>query len=208
MKDRLGTKRRRLERVKLLEAAWEDWINLCRVREELAELPKIEVFPADGISRLEKLQEGKRLLNNHKVGLVHKIEQSEKQLGSIEVQQEWLDAAEDVRLLNRGLDRFSASRQELTELQPRLEQEKESLAKELNALGPNWNLEILSNFDASISAREEIHRNQERRSAAWPMPRALWSKRRQGQGKQRRRQSKFQSRRKRTLVSCWNVGAA
>ncbi|MDH3949991.1 MAG: AAA family ATPase [Deltaproteobacteria bacterium] len=162
MKDRLGTKRRRLERVKLLEAAWEDWINLCRVREELAELPKIEVFPADGISRLEKLQEGKRLLNNHKVGLVHKIEQSEKQLGSIEVQQKWLDAAEDVRLLNRGLDRFSASRQELTELQPRLEQEKESLAKELNALGPNWNLEILSNFDASISAREEIHRNQER----------------------------------------------
>ncbi|MGW8222802.1 MAG: AAA family ATPase [Syntrophobacteria bacterium] len=166
MKDRLLTKRRRLERVKLLEAAWEDWINLCRVREELAELPKIEVFPADGISRLEKLQEGNRLLHNHKVGLVHKIEQAGKQLGSIVMQQRWLDAAEDIRLLNRGLDRFSASRQELTELQPRLEQEKESLAKELTALGPNWNLEMLSNFDASISAREEMHRSQERLTQA------------------------------------------
>ena len=98
--------------------------------------------------------------------MAHKIEQSEKQLGGIEVQQRWLDAAEVIRLLNRGLDRFSASRQELAEFQPRLEQEKESLAKELNALGPNWNLEILSNFDASISAREEIHHSQERLTQA------------------------------------------
>jgi uncharacterized protein YhaN len=149
-----------------LEAAWEDWGSMCKVREELAELPEIEIFPADGISRLEKLQEVNRLLNTHKSELLHKIEQTEKQLSSTEVEQSWLDAAEQIRLLNRGLERFSTFRQELTELRPRLEQERNSLDKELNALGPHWNLEILSNFDASISAREEIHRYQEKLAQA------------------------------------------
>jgi uncharacterized protein YhaN len=162
VKDRLRSKRRRLERVKLMEAAWSDWINLCRVQEELAELPRVEVFPAEGINRLEKLQESNRLLTTHKGELVHKIGQTEEDLAGTEVQQNWLGAAEQIRLLHRGLDRFSASRQELTELRPRLELERSALEKELKGLGPQWNLETLNSFDVSISAREEIHLYQEK----------------------------------------------
>ena len=161
-KSGLELERRRLDRVKLLERAWEDWIGLCRSQEELANLPEIAVFPADGVNRLEKLQERNRLLNTQKGELVHKIEQVEKDLDGLEARPQWLTAAEQIRLLERGLARFSTVSQDLIEIRPRLENERKLLENDLKGLGPDWQLEQLDHFDASVSAREEILRCQER----------------------------------------------
>jgi uncharacterized protein YhaN len=161
-KSGLELKRRRLDRVKLLERAWEDWVSLCRSQEELANLPEIEVFPADGVSRLEKLQERNRLLTTQKGELVHKIEQVERDLDGLEARPQWLAAAEEIRLLERGLAHFSAASQDLIEIRPRLENERKLLENDLKGLGPDWQLERLDHFDASVSAREEILRCQAR----------------------------------------------
>jgi hypothetical protein len=56
------------------------------------------------------------------------------------------------------LERFSAASQELVKIRPRLENQRESLENDLKSLGPNWRLEHLDRFDASVSAREEILR--------------------------------------------------
>jgi uncharacterized protein YhaN len=161
-RDSLDRKRRRLDRVRLLERGWEDWISLCRIRKEISDLPKIEVFPADGVTRLEKLQERDRLVQTHRGELVHKIEQVEKDLDGLEVRPQWLSAGEQIHLLERGLERFSAASAELTEIRPRLENQRKSLENDLKGLGPDWQMERLGQFDASVSAREEILRCQER----------------------------------------------
>ncbi len=161
MKDHLGARRRRLERVKLLEAAWKDWISLCGIQEELLELPEIKLFPPDGVNRLEKLQERNRLLDIHGAELVRKIEQVEKDLNGLEVRPQWLSAGEQIRLLERRLERFTAASQELIEIRPRLEYERDSMENDLKDLGPDWQMEMLDQFDVSVSAREEIRRCQE-----------------------------------------------
>jgi uncharacterized protein YhaN len=160
-KDSLDRKRRRLDRVRLLESGWEDWVSLCRIREEIANLPKIEVFPTDGVTRLEKLQERERLLKTHRGELVHKIEQVKKDLHGFEERPEWLSVGEKIHLLERGLERFSAANVELTEIRPRLENQRKALENDLKGLGPDWQMESLDQFDASVSAREEILRCQE-----------------------------------------------
>jgi uncharacterized protein YhaN len=162
MKDGLNISRRRLERVRLLEAAWKDWIGLCGVQEELEELPKIEIFPPDGFSRLEKLLERIRLLDTHRGELVLKIEQVAKDLSGLEVRPQWLEASEQIRLLERRLERFSVTKKELMEIRPRLITERNSMENDLKELGPDWQPERLDQFDVSVSAREEIHRFQER----------------------------------------------
>jgi len=161
-KSGLELKRRRLDRVKLLERAWEDWVSLCSSQEELANLTKIEVFPADGVNRLEKLQERNRFLNTQQGELVYKIEQIEKDLDGLESRPQWLAAGEQIRLLERGLARFSAASKDLIEIRPRLENEWRLLENDLKGLGPDWQLEHLDHFDASVSAREEILRCQAR----------------------------------------------
>ena len=161
-KSLVNTKRQRLERVRLLQKGWEDWVGLCRVQEEIATLPEIEVFPADGVNRLDKLQERNRLLSMHRGELVQKLEQVEKDLNTLEPRPEWLAAGEQIRLLERNLERFSAARQELMEIRPRLENQRKSLENDLQGLGPDWQLDNLDTFDCSISAREEILRHLER----------------------------------------------
>ena len=161
-KSLLDIKRHRLERVRLLKRGWEDWVGFCRIREEIADLPEIEVFPADGVNRLEKLQERNRLLSIHRGELVQKIDQVEKRFNLLEPRPQWLAAAEQIRLLERNLERFSAASQELVEIRPRLENQRKSLDNDLQGLGPDWQLDDLDKFDSSISAREEILRHQER----------------------------------------------
>jgi uncharacterized protein YhaN len=165
-KSLLDTKRHRLERVRLLQRGWGDWVGLCRIQEEIADLPKIEVFPADGVNRLEKLQERNRLLSIHRGELAQRIEQVEKNLNILEPRLMWLAAGEQIRLLERKLERFSAANQELMEIRPRLENQRKSLVNDLKGLGPDWQLDNLDRFDASISAREEILRHLERLEGA------------------------------------------
>jgi uncharacterized protein YhaN len=165
-KSLLTRKRHRLERVRLLQRAWGDWVGLSRIQEEIADLPKIEVFPADGVNRLEKLQERNRLLSIHSGELAQRIEQVEKNLNRLEPRLRWLAAGEQIRLLERKLERFSAANQELMEIRPRLDNQRKSLANDLKGLGPDWQLDNLDSFDASISAREEILRHLERLEGA------------------------------------------
>jgi uncharacterized protein YhaN len=161
-KSLLTVKRHRLERVRLLQRGWEDWVGFCRIQEEIADLPEIEVFPADGVNRLEKLQERDRLLNIHRSELAQKIDQVEKRFNLLEPRPQWLAAAEQIRLLERNLERFSAASQELVEIRPGLENQRRSLKNDLQGLGPDWHLDDVDKFDSSISAREEILRHQER----------------------------------------------
>ncbi|MCG6918294.1 MAG: AAA family ATPase [Deltaproteobacteria bacterium] len=157
-RNRLNTKRHRLERVRLLQRGWEDWVALCRIQEEIADLPKIEVFPAEGVNRLEKLRERNRLVNVHRAELAQKIAQVEKELDTLEMRPRWLEAGEQIRLLERKLERFSAASKELVEISPRLQNQRQSLENDLKGLGPDWRLDHLDRFDASLSAREEILR--------------------------------------------------
>jgi uncharacterized protein YhaN len=154
----LGLKRHRLERVRLLQRGWEDWVGLCRVQEELTGLPKTEVFPADGVNRLEKQQERDRFVRSKRDELSQKIEQVEKDLDLLEPRPRWLAAREQIRVLERKLERISAASQELVEIGPRLDNQKKSLENDLKSLGPDWRLEHLDRFDTSVSAREEILR--------------------------------------------------
>jgi uncharacterized protein YhaN len=160
-KNSLSEKRRRLERVRLLQGGWEDWVGLCRVQEEIGRLPEIDMFPPDSVNRLEKLQEIIRVLHNQRDEIIRKIAQVEKNLREIAKRPQWLAAAEHIRGLERGLEHFSAAGQDLIEMRFRLENERKSLENDLKGLGPDWQLEDLDRFDASVRAREEIVRCQE-----------------------------------------------
>ena len=166
VKSLVNLKRQRLERVGLLQRGWEDWVGLCRIQEEIAELPEIEIFPTDGVNRLEKLQERNRLLGIHRTELAQKIEQVQKDLDTLELRPQWLATGEQIRLLERKLERFSAASRELIEIRPRLANQQKLLENDLQGLGPDWQLDNLDKFDASISARGDILRHQERLEGA------------------------------------------
>ncbi|MBW2069915.1 MAG: AAA family ATPase [Deltaproteobacteria bacterium] len=161
LEEKLRRKRQRLERLKLLEAGWEHWVAMEGLRERLADLPEIEDFPEDGIHRLERLQERKQVLQPRQHEMLEKIKQLKEKLHSIPDYEKWLAAAEAIRLLERGFDSFVSSRKELLELRLRLKKEREALAEDLRALGPEWNLARISEFDRSIEAKEKVRRFQE-----------------------------------------------
>ncbi|MFV1965184.1 MAG: AAA family ATPase, partial [Pirellulaceae bacterium] len=155
IRSQLSEARRRLQRLRLLRQAWDDWIVLGDNRDKLKTLPKIESFPEDGVKRLNALSTERR-------GFLDQIKQTrsakqnaEGNLQTIEADEALLIATEEIRRLDRALDRYDQTRQEHPSIHTERELAEEKLAASLRDLGEEWDEDKLREFDLSVPAREQ-----------------------------------------------------
>ncbi len=151
-----------LDHQRQLENAWGDWNDLNDAERELAELPVIEDFPFDGVSRLETLEERVGAARREYDSACRDLTESKaKEETPVEYEAILIHSA-DVRKLERGRTAFDDSVRDLPERRAELVGRENSLAATLNDLGADWDEARLENFDLSVAVREEISQFQKR----------------------------------------------
>ena len=149
-------KRKSLDHCDNLLRAWLPWTEMQEAEERLSALPAVDRFPADGISRLDVLLERTKAENGKIRGKQTEIDDLEKELANIKVNQALLDRTSDITSIERGLAKYVSAKEDLPRLQTELKGLTDDLNRTLSNLGPGWDEQRVVEFDTSISAREAI----------------------------------------------------
>ena len=153
--------RQRLIRSKLahqnnLKNSWDDWNSLVSAEQQMAGMPVIERFPADGVSRLDTLQAGVATARRERDDVAENVERIRAKL-DIPVQgRDILENPDDIRTLQTESGALRQSIHDLPEREAELAEHCKNLAATLADLGPDWDENRLESFDISIAVREEI----------------------------------------------------
>ena len=145
-----------------LEHAWGHWNDLVSAERDLTDLPVIDRFPQNGISRLDILENLAKVARGELDGAVADVKEAEAGT-KVQVQHETIrmHSAEIGRLQN-GRTAFDDFVKDLPEREASLAQLENNLRETLKDLGPDWDETRLEEFDLSIAVRQEIaeHRDQ------------------------------------------------
>ena len=147
-----------------LQNAWDAWNDLVSAGRELEALPAIDNFPADGVNRLEALEERVRTAHREYESARVRMAQAEAEVESrAGVEHEAiLRHSSDIRRLQNGRTAFDGSIKDLPERETELEGHKRTLSEALKDLGPDWDEARLEEFDLSIAVRQEIAEHRDR----------------------------------------------
>ena len=154
--------RKQLDHQKLLRNAWDDWNGLNQAEEQLAELPAIDDFPVNGVSRLEKLEERIKTAQKEYDSANDEVDEVKAKAEAPVEHEAILNHSTDIRKLEQGRTSFDNSVRDLPKRTAEFEDHKNSLAATLKDLGPDWDEARLEKFDLSMAVREDISQYQER----------------------------------------------
>ena len=168
----LAAQRRRIQsrhsRQVTLQNAWDAWNGSVSAEHELTTLPAIDSFPADGVNRLEALEERVRTARREYESAGLRVTEAEG-AAKVRIEHENIqNHSTDIRRLQNGRTAFDGSIKDLPEREAELEGHKRVLADTLKDLGPDWDEARLEEFDLSIAVRQEItqHGNRLRDASA------------------------------------------
>jgi len=153
--------RKQYDSTERLLRAWDDWIELCAKEKKLAELPRIDTFPPDGISRLERIEYKLSDLTTQVGGLEEKQQTSQEEHDNIVVEKHVIECSEEISYLQRGRDYYDSAVKDLPLRKQELEGAEQRLAEGLQELGPEWDTGKLGAFDTSIAEREAIRSHRD-----------------------------------------------
>ncbi len=152
----------RYNRQNTLQKGWDAWNDLNSAEEELAGIPDIERFPADGVNRLEALQERLSAARREYESAEHRVSKA-VQAADVRIKHEGiLKHSAEVRGLQNGRTAFDGSVKDLPERETELEGHIRALAETLKNLGPDWDECRLEGFDLSVAVRQEISEHGDR----------------------------------------------
>ena len=162
----LAGQRRRIQsrhnRQVTLQNAWDAWNDSVSATQELTTLPAIDNFPADGVNRLEALEERVRTARREYESAGLRVTEAEG-AAKVRIEHEAIRKhSGDVRRLQNGRTAFDGSVKDLPEREAELEGHKRVLAETLKDLGPDWDEARLEEFDLSIAVRQEITQHGDR----------------------------------------------
>jgi len=155
-----------LNQQKQLESAWEDWNDLNDAERELSRLPFIEDFPADGISRLETLEERISTAQGEYKSASELVEGAKAKAEAPVEHKAILTHSTEIRELDQGRTSFVNSVRDLPKRNTELKDHERSLAATLKDLGAEWDEARLENFDLSMAVREDVSQYGERLQGA------------------------------------------
>ena len=144
-----------------LEQAWPDWNDLHEAERDLSSIPAIDSFPADGVNRLEVLENQIRTAQQEFNSSEDAVEAARHQAEAVIEHESILDHANEIDGLQQGLASFANDLLDLPQRQAELGQQKQALTETLRDLGPDWNEERLEGFDLSLVVREQISRQSD-----------------------------------------------
>ena len=152
---------KQLNHQKLLRNAWDDWNALNQAEGQLAELPAIDDFPVNGVSRLEKLEERISTAQQEDESADADVKEAKAKVEAVVEHEAILNHSTDIRKLEQGRTSFDNSVRDRPKRKGELVDHKKSLDATLKDLGPGWDEARLESFDLSMAVREEILRYQE-----------------------------------------------
>ena len=156
LNDDRKAQRGRLDRANQLANAWDDWIAFNSASAELAELPTLKDFPADGARRLDALEEALKSTKKERDDARDETRRA-RLLAEAPIEHETLLVRENViRDLERRRTSFDDAVVDLPKRQADLAQCDDRLAATLKNLGSDWDADRLEAFDLSLAVREDI----------------------------------------------------
>ena len=164
--EELAAQRRRIQsrhnRQVTLQNAWDAWNDSVSAEQELTTLPGIDSFPADGVNRLEALEERVRNTRREYESARRRLAEAERAADMRVEHEAVLNHSSDIRRLQNGRTAFDDFVRDLPEREAELEGHKKTLADTLKVLGPDWDEARLEEFDLSIAVRQEITQHGDR----------------------------------------------
>ena len=145
-----------------LQSAWDSWNDMVSAEHELSALPVIEDFPADGLNRLEALEERVRLARREFESASNDVRGARLKADVSVPHAAILKHSSDIRRLQNGRTAFDDFVSDLPEREAELEGHKKNLTDTLRQLGPEWDEASLEEFDLSIVVRQEIAEHGDR----------------------------------------------
>ena len=145
-----------------LQNAWDPWNDLVSAKHELANLPMIDNFPTNGISRLETLQERIRLAHREYDSTGVRVAEAQ---GRVDVKIEHepiLTHSAEIRGIERSRTSFDNSIHDLPDREADLAEYEGSLAETLRDLGSGWDEARLRAFNLPMADNQEISQYGER----------------------------------------------
>ena len=139
-----------------LRSCWSDWIALDAAESRLSQIPAIEDFPADGVNRLERVEERIRNAERSQVDEQEKVKVLAEQVEGLDSGTGVLEREDDIQAIARGSDSLDQSIKDLPEREAELRTRKKNLEGTLRELGPAWDVDRLERFDLSLEVRQEV----------------------------------------------------
>ena len=155
---RRGTQEERRTEIEHLASAWDSWVGLSDIRQQLAEMPLFDSFPENAVSRLEGIEERLKSARDDAATASVALERTRETAGQTVPHRVLLDHAGPILTIREQRGAFQGSVQDLPARQAELKAEEAQLQEDLNALGSDWTAERLNAFDLSIARRDEVER--------------------------------------------------
>jgi uncharacterized protein YhaN len=142
--------------------AWDDWTELRSADEQVKQLPEVNEFPPEGITRLERSLQRRDDLRDSIEELKNHVAGNQQELEHVDVDERVLERKVQIEGLNRGLDKYESSKEDLPKRESELKSALEDLRDGLRDLGPGWDEERARTFDTSVPAREAVRGHGEK----------------------------------------------
>ena len=151
-----------LQESNLHASAWKDWTQLRVLDQRLAGLKDTSAFPADGLNRLERVEEDLRKSTAALEEAESELADARRDAAMVIPDTKLLKSAGEIEGLRRARSAVDGSLRDLPERRAELEAREGELQRLLKKLGPTWDEKRLFSFDLSIPRQAEIERWQRR----------------------------------------------
>lgn len=146
----------RLGQVERLQKGWDDWVAMKSIETRLNEIPQFDKFPEDPIPRLDGFEKQIREAGEELENVREDLRQADAAASAI-VQGEGLLSDNDrIEEIRRDRSKFDSSIRDLPERQDELKAMENKLSERLGALGKEWNEANLHDIDTSVTAQDQV----------------------------------------------------
>ena len=158
--DKLARIRARLGQVERLQKGWNDWVELENIKTRLKGIPQFDKFPEDPIPRLDGFEKQIRQGEEDRENVKEDLRQAEED-ASVIVQGESL-LSDNVRIeeISRDRSKFDSAIRDLPKRQDELRKMENGLSGRLGALGKEWNKSNLHDIDISVTAQNQVNKQE------------------------------------------------
>ena len=142
--------------------AWDDWVDLCAAREEVAHLPSEGGFPADGVRRLDELLTRRAAVDAEVSEVGDLISAAERKAEDLPIDPALIAARERIEALARSEQDLRNKLRDLPYRASEVQAAEEHLVRQLRDLGPDWDEQRLRTFDVSAPVLDQANQLSDR----------------------------------------------
>ena len=156
--DKLTRIRARRGQVERLQNGWNDWVELENIKTRLKGIPQFDKFPEDPIPRLDSFENQIRQAEEERENVKEKLRQAEEDASVIVRGESLLSDNNRIEEIRRDRGRFDSAVRDLPERQGELRDMENGLSERLGALGKEWNESNLHDIDTSVTAQDQVNK--------------------------------------------------